>query len=317
MSPNHRLGAPKIPAPVAVRLCHSLPIFLSLCGLLISIVVMYGCVDGSTRASSTIVYDPKSGAQGQTPRKMSLTEARQLIESHFHSTTITTTTNGQTTVLEFVIDSQQLGSKQNPDFSYVYGSLLGPVVDITRVTTTTTKPNGEKQVREHDGYVVKHDSQSKGNWFICDTREDGVALVDAILSIETYFTTDHTAEIADQLQRFAPIVDNYHAQNPRPEIPEETRKFKVQAEAASSERQYDAAIQFYQKGLEASPWWPEGHLNMALLLEQQEFLPAAYTELKKYLALVPDAADARNARDKLYIWEAKLERMGKRTRSAQ
>jgi hypothetical protein len=56
---------------------------------------------------------------------------------------------------------------------------------------------------------------------------------------------------------------------------------------------------------------------MALLLEQQEFLPAAYTELKKYLALVPDAADARNARDKLYIWEVKLERMGKRTRSAQ
>src|ERR1039457_4308920 len=58
---------------------------------------------------------------------------------------------------------------------------------------------------------------------------------------------------------FQEVVAKYRAANPKPGLPEEARKFKVQAEFAVQEKQFDKAVEFYGKALEIAPWWSEGH----------------------------------------------------------
>lgn len=65
---------------------------------------------------------------------------------------------------------------------------------------------------------------------------------------------------------FQDVVAKYRAANPKPELPEEARKFKVQAEFAIQEKQFDKAVELYSKALEIAPWWPAGHFNRAVML---------------------------------------------------
>jgi tetratricopeptide (TPR) repeat protein len=102
---------------------------------------------------------------------------------------------------------------------------------------------------------------------------------------------------------FQGVVAKYLAANPKPGLPEETRKFKVQAEFAMQEKQFDKAAELYGKALEVAPWWPEGHFNRALILGETKKYWVAMREMKRYLLLVPDASNARAAQDKIYQWE--------------
>jgi hypothetical protein len=56
--------------------------------------------------------------------------------------------------------------------------------------------------------------------------------------------------------------------------------------------------------LKLAPWWPQGRYNRALLMGELGFAPEAIQEMRRYLQLVPDAANARQAQDKIYQWEA-------------
>ena len=104
--------------------------------------------------------------------------------------------------------------------------------------------------------------------------------------------------------QFLDIVSNYQNSNPKPHLPEEARKFKVQAEFAVQEGNFDKALAFYGKALEIAPWWPEGYFNRAVILGGTKKYLEAMHEMKRYLLLVPDAPDARLAQDKIYQWEA-------------
>jgi tetratricopeptide (TPR) repeat protein len=106
--------------------------------------------------------------------------------------------------------------------------------------------------------------------------------------------------------------EKYKNMNPKPPIPEEARRFKVQAEAAFDEKQYAQAAGYYAQGLEIAPWWPEGHYNRALMLEQISRYQEAMDEMKLYLELAPDSPTARKAQDKIYVWETKVPAGGKR-----
>jgi tetratricopeptide (TPR) repeat protein len=103
--------------------------------------------------------------------------------------------------------------------------------------------------------------------------------------------------------QFQEVVAKYQAANPKPGLPEEARKFKVQAEFAMQEKQFAKAAELYNKALEIAPWWPEGHFNRALILGETKKYWEAMREMKRYLLLVPDAPDARAAQDKIYQWE--------------
>ena len=106
---------------------------------------------------------------------------------------------------------------------------------------------------------------------------------------------------------FQEVVNKYHAANPKPEMPELARKFRVQAEFAAQEKRLDKAIELYRKALDIVPWWPEGHYNLALVLGETKKYRDAMAEMQRYLLLSPAAPEARTAQDKIYQWESVAE----------
>jgi tetratricopeptide (TPR) repeat protein len=89
----------------------------------------------------------------------------------------------------------------------------------------------------------------------------------------------------------------------KPALPEEARKFGVQATSLVEKHRYDDAIVLYQKALEIAPWWAEGHYNRALVLATQNRFPEAIMGMKHFVVLAPESPDARAAQDKIYEWE--------------
>ena len=88
----------------------------------------------------------------------------------------------------------------------------------------------------------------------------------------------------------------------RPQLPEEARRYAVQAATAVEAKRYDDAIGSYERALVHAPWWKDGYFNLSLLYaERKMYMDAIYT-MKKYVRLSP--ADARTAQDKIYEWEA-------------
>lgn len=92
----------------------------------------------------------------------------------------------------------------------------------------------------------------------------------------------------------------------KPAISEEVRRHRLLAEHAVAEKQFDAAVEEYEAGLEIDPTWPEGHFNSALLCAELGYHSEALHHMRAYLELVPDAQDAQQARDQMIIWEAEL-----------
>lgn len=106
-----------------------------------------------------------------------------------------------------------------------------------------------------------------------------------------------TASLADYQKK---IAANYA-------IPEEANRYKVQAESAVRDREFDDAADLYAKALEIAPWWAKGHFNRALILVEIGEFATAIKELKRYLLLVPDAPDARAVQDRIYELERKIQ----------
>jgi tetratricopeptide (TPR) repeat protein len=112
--------------------------------------------------------------------------------------------------------------------------------------------------------------------------------------------------VEDEELAFREVVRSYRSRATNPDIPEAARRFKVQAEGAVHDKDYDAAADLYGQAIGVAPWWPEGHFNRALVLSETAEFSDAITEMKRYLELVPDAPDARAAQDKIYEWERKV-----------
>jgi len=108
-----------------------------------------------------------------------------------------------------------------------------------------------------------------------------------------------------QLVLFEKNAAEYRALKVKPPISEEQRKFIVQANAFNEKKMYNDAIKLYEKaiGLDQTAY-PAAYSNLALLSAQVKQYETAIFHMKKYLLLVPEAADARGAQDKIYEWEA-------------
>jgi tetratricopeptide (TPR) repeat protein len=95
----------------------------------------------------------------------------------------------------------------------------------------------------------------------------------------------------------------------KPAISEEVRRHRLLAEHSVNEKQFDAAVEEYEAGLEIDPTWPEGHFNSALLCAELGYYSEALHHMRAYLELVPEAQDAQSARDQMIIWEADLRKI--------
>lgn len=143
----------------------------------------------------------------------------------------------------------------------------------------------------------------------CQTDTPGLRLVCGkwLGAIFAYRRGWHAALVKARAEfeaRFQETVARYPDPAGRPELPEEARRFKVQAEAAVRDKRLADALRYYGQAVNAAPWWAEGFFNVALLYAEQKQYEGAIRNMKRYLVLLPKAANAREAQDKIYEWES-------------
>lgn len=104
---------------------------------------------------------------------------------------------------------------------------------------------------------------------------------------------------------FDSVARIYRSLPVKPALPEEARRHKVLATDALDGKRYLDAARSFRCGLAAAPWWTEGHFNAALLYAESGRFSEAVAHMRRYVALAPDATDARDAQDRIYLWEQK------------
>lgn len=113
----------------------------------------------------------------------------------------------------------------------------------------------------------------------------------------------------EDLQLRDSIIEAYLVVYPKlkdkPEIPENIRRYIVQATNATEEHDYDKSIELWGKVISIIPYNPMAYYNLALIWEFKNNYNYAIKDMKEYLRLAPDAGDARGAQDKIYLWESK------------
>jgi tetratricopeptide (TPR) repeat protein len=149
----------------------------------------------------------------------------------------------------------------------------------------------------YDGYVVLSTQPNIG----ITRRTHSNDVVDAL-----YVLRQDAIDIAKYDANFtASLADYRNKAASNTALPEEANKYKVQAESAVRDKEFDDAADLYAKALRIAPWWPAGHFNRALVLSETGDYGEAMREMKHYLQLAPDAPNARAAQDKIYTWERK------------
>jgi hypothetical protein len=123
----------------------------------------------------------------------------------------------------------------------------------------------------------------------------------AALNVLRTFALDSNAPLRTFSQRAAA----WRALATKPPIPEEVRVQRLMAEDAFKENKPAEALNYYELGIQLYPTWPEGNFNAALIAGELGSYADAIEHMQAYLELVPDAADAQAARDKILIWRVK------------
>jgi len=93
----------------------------------------------------------------------------------------------------------------------------------------------------------------------------------------------------------------------RPALREEARRHEVQGDVFFDAQRFDKAIEAYARLLALAPWYQVGRFNLAVALAAEQRYGEAIRHMRAYLALVPDAPNARQARDRIYEWEARAQ----------
>jgi tetratricopeptide (TPR) repeat protein len=141
------------------------------------------------------------------------------------------------------------------------------------------------------------------------SRADAISAMNAMLRLKNSTYDERVAAFATDKDQFKAVADAYRAASPKPAISEDVHRLQVQAEAALRDRHLAEAAAYYLDAVKAAPWWPEGHFNDALVLGEMKYYAEAIEQMQRYLALTPDAPDARAAQDKIYEWEPQAKRL--------
>jgi tetratricopeptide (TPR) repeat protein len=123
----------------------------------------------------------------------------------------------------------------------------------------------------------------------------------AAFNVLRAFAMDPNAPLRTFTQRAAA----WRALATKPPIPEEVNVQRLMAEDAIKENKPDEALSYFENGIELYPTWPEGNFNAALIAGDLGYYADAIEHMQAYLELVPNAADAQAARDKILIWQVK------------
>lgn len=142
--------------------------------------------------------------------------------------------------------------------------------------------------------------------FVATGRDAGQRFADDLLFMQRRAARAQ-AGAQDSAAEFEARAAQYRQAAVKPPVTEAQRRYIVQANALNQIKDYQGALDLYQKALEVDPVaYPACYFNMALLAVEQGRYRTAITLMKKYLLLVPEAKDARAAQDKIYEWEVMM-----------
>ena len=109
-------------------------------------------------------------------------------------------------------------------------------------------------------------------------------------------------------EKFQQTLQEYKSNANQPIVPkEELDKLLVQAQDAVNDKDFIGAADLYLQAGELAPLLPSAHFNAALLLGDTGDYLFAIREMKRYLALAPQAPNAHVVQDQIYRWERKLQ----------
>jgi tetratricopeptide (TPR) repeat protein len=115
------------------------------------------------------------------------------------------------------------------------------------------------------------------------------------------------SEAEAEFQREA---QRYREMAVKPALPEDVQRCRIMAEDAFKNKDFEKALEYYRKGLTIEPLWPLGQFNAAYLAGELHWYNWAALYMKRYLELVPDAKNAKAAREEMYLWEGKGKELG-------
>ncbi len=112
---------------------------------------------------------------------------------------------------------------------------------------------------------------------------------------------DYAGALADFQRKTAP----WRALPAKPEISEDAYRNRLLAEDALKNHDLNGAALYYEAGIASDPTWAQGWYNVALVYAELKNFIDASDCMKHYVVLMPDAPDARAAKDNIILWEAK------------
>ena len=131
------------------------------------------------------------------------------------------------------------------------------------------------------------------------------SLAEAAQQGKTFVCSDDPEDYADDLTDFQQKTASWRALTTKPAVSEEVYKDRLLAEDALKNKDLNGAVKYYELGVASDPTWDQGWYNAALVYaELGNYFDAAQC-MKHYVTLMPDAADARAAKDNIILWEAK------------
>jgi tetratricopeptide (TPR) repeat protein len=195
-----------------------------------------------------------------------------------------------------VLDLQSMG----PVFAIV-GSGWAPASHGRRGGTFTVAADPQFACA---GYCLINQTQSKyvDSALMWTSEQDARSLAQALNRLATSGQT--SAEMA-AWSDFQQKAAAWRALPAKPALDSQADRHWVLAENAVKEKNLDSAIEHYQEALAIQPMWPTGWFDLAMVYGEQNSYDDASDAMKHYLELVPNASDAKAARDQIIIWEDK------------
>ena len=186
------------------------------------------------------------------------------------------------------------------DTKYEGDSLTFSGVSYTRVEVC------ENSRYEAAPEVVKLRFDVEEEWQRFRRLGSALGILHAVDAIGYYTSGRDVADDAPAFARFCEGAATWRALAAKPPLPDGARRASVMAEDAIQRRSFEEAVDNYETGLRAMPFWPEGHFNAALLYGELDLFGQAVIHMKRYLELVPNAPDAPAARDQVVVWEGRI-----------
>ncbi len=196
----------------------------------------------------------------------------------------------------FVFDDR-IEFRRGEELTIFYFSKLD-AYSLSNSNTTSGSDTLETSAKIEE-FLIKYENSAYGAKLFCNLSFIGRSIWKD--KMEKLYTP--------QLILFEPVAAQYRELTLKPSVSEEQRKYIVQANSFNEQKAYNAAIELYIKATDIDQTsYPAAYYNLALLSATVSKFYEAIYYMKKYLMLVPGAEDARKAQDKIYEWEAVIEK---------